>query len=62
VGANGYKGINLSKTYLENNELKLSNVVRVDPVFRSLAHKVLLTSSGRGISLGGVSFGTDEII
>lgn len=48
--------------YLENDQFQLCDVVRVDPVFRGLADKILLRPSGCGITLDGISLGPDQIV
>jgi len=48
--------------YLENDQFQFCDIIRVDPVFRGLADKVLLRPSGGGISLDWVSLGPDQIV
>ena len=48
--------------YLKNDQFQFCDVVRVDPVFRGLADKVLLSPSSGGITLDGVSLGPDQIV
>lgn len=48
--------------HLKNNQFQFCDIIRVDPVFRGLADKVLLRPSGGGITLDGVSLGPNQII
>ena len=47
---------------LQNDELQLSNIIGVDPVFGSLSHKVLLRATGGAVALRWVAARTDEVV
>lgn len=50
------------QTSLQDNELQLGDIVGVHPVLGSLSDEVLLAATGRGVALGGISPGPDQII
>ena len=49
-------------THLENDELKLGDIVWMDPVLRGLSDEVLLASPRGSITLGGVASTSNQII
>lgn len=46
----------------ENDQFEFGDVVGMDPVFGSVTHKVLLTSTGGGIAFDGITPGSYEVI
>jgi hypothetical protein len=47
---------------LENDELELRDIIRMYPVLRSLAHEVLLLSSGCRVAFDGISASSDAVV
>jgi hypothetical protein len=47
---------------LEDNELQLDDIVRMNPVFRCLANEVLLLSTGGRVTLDRVAARTDDVV
>lgn len=47
---------------LEDNELELGDVVGMNPVLGGLTHKVLLSTTSRGVTLDGVTTRADQVV
>lgn len=48
--------------YLEDDQLQLRDIVLVDPVFGSLADKILLASTGTAVTFGWIALGSHQIV
>ena len=48
--------------YLEDDQLKLGDIVRVDPIFGRLTDEVLLSASSGRITLDWITLGTNKIV